>query len=334
MSNRSLQSQLEDFSDPRSQCFLCARNLTSLEATDEHVIPQWAQRRYDLWNQRLVLANGTDIPYRQLTVPCCGECNKYRLKPIEDSLSQTVEAGRDAVLALGPKVLFIWLGKRFYGVLYKELMLLSDRTDQNKPTIISEEFIRGYRMHRFFLQQARDLVELRNFNPGSLFVFDAQPLTQPRMEWDFTDNIETLFLGVRVGKVALLASMADGGAQQYVEDIYRDFYSLALHPIQIRELCARISYRSTLATRTPKYISIASATPQETYQMPLGGFSSKPLFEEWQQGEYAQFLSHYTGLPLEDIYKPPDTVISWLRDDDWRPRKMPFTEFPILPGGA
>jgi hypothetical protein len=319
---------IADFSDPRKQCFLCAGDLNAGAATSEHVIPVWAQRRYELWNQRLQLLNGTDLPYRSLTVPCCGDCNKYRLKPVEDSLAATADADREAVLQLGPKLLFLWMGKIFYGILYKELMLLADRADRMSGSIITAEFIDRYRMHRLFLQQARDLVELRDFQPGSIFVFNAQQLPKAGMCWDLVDNVNSLFLGVRVGRTALLAAMADGGAQQLEEDIYEDFFALRLHPLQFRELCARVSYRSMTGTRTPKYV-IASANPNIAYQMPLGGLSAKPLFEDFEPEAYAQMLSFYTGQPLEKIYEHPK-VMTWLRDNDGRVRYMDFREFPIL----
>ena len=325
---RSLSDQLEDFSDPRAQCFLCARDLNTRDATSEHVIPVWAQNRYELWDQRLTLLNGTTIPYRALTVPCCGECNRYRLKPIEDALAATVELGREAVLQLGFKVLFLWLGKLFYGILYKELMLLADRADPAVGPIITDEFIARYRMHRLFLQQARGLVELKEFHPGSVFVFNAQALPKKAMEWDLVDNVDTLFIGVRVGRTALLAAMADGGAQQLEEEIYRDLFTLRLHPLQFRELCAQISCRSMTATRTPKYI-ITESTPHVAYQTPLGGFSAKPLFEDFEPENYAKVLAFYTGQPLEHIYQPPN-VMTWLRSDGGGARFIDFAELPLL----
>jgi hypothetical protein len=46
-------------------CFVCGGKATTVE----HVIPSWLQRRFNLWNQHLVLPNGSAIPYRQLRVP-------------------------------------------------------------------------------------------------------------------------------------------------------------------------------------------------------------------------------------------------------------------------
>lgn len=95
-----LLKRLEALELANAECFLCADPIIDGHYTQEHVIPAWAQRRHNLWNQRLVLLNATDIPYRQLTVPCCDDCNRNHLRPIEDSLSQTVEHGHKAVRAI------------------------------------------------------------------------------------------------------------------------------------------------------------------------------------------------------------------------------------------
>jgi hypothetical protein len=176
------------------------------------------------------------------------------LRPVEDSLSQAVEHGREAVAALGQKLLFLWLGKIFYGILYKELMLLKDRSDPAHGTIITSEFLKRYRMHRYFLQQARGLVHLKDFNVGTVFVFEAQPLMNERLRWDIVDCLDGLMIGVRVGRVGIIGALGDGGAQENDAEIYEPFFKTPLHPIQFRELCARVAYRAVSATRTPKYL--------------------------------------------------------------------------------
>jgi hypothetical protein len=317
--------RLESLETTSSECFLCANPITDGNYTQEHVIPVWAQRRYNLWNQHLVLLNGTDIPYRQLTVPCCDDCNGNRLHPIEDSLSQTVELGKNAVKALPQSILFLWLAKIFFGILYKELFLLLDRSDPNGSAIVTSEFLRQYKTQRFFLQQARSKVRLMDFSPGSFFVFEMQPMPKRELEWDLCDNVDTQFIACRVGKVAMLASLGDGGAQQYLDDEFSDIRDMPLHPLQFRELCAQISYRSSLATRVPKYITI-QGSPHQVHQMPLGGMSMKPLFETGDAQAYAAFLQHYTEAPMNYLFEPPDKVRTWLRKPSGEPNFMDVSQ--------
>jgi hypothetical protein len=319
---QALEDRLERLEVGR-ECFLCARSILSGDYTNEHVIPAWAQRRYDLQNQRLILLNDTSIRYCQMTVPCCHECNTHHLKSVEDSIAQTADEGVHAVRALSHKALFLWLGKILYGILYKELSVLLDRSDPASHTIVSSEFLNQYHMHRFLLQQARERVRLRDFQPGSIFVWPAQPLPDRRFEWDLLDNVDTMFIACRVGRVAMFGLLADGGAAQGTfEDEFADIKDLPLHPIQFRELAGTLSYASSITTRMPKYV-VFEGSPHCTIQLPLAGWSMKPLFNEWDPRVHAKFVEHYTGVPYDQLFGPPDRVGTWLRaPPDGRPNFM------------
>lgn len=315
LSNRKYDSEV---------CFLCGRSLENLKTTDEHVIPRWAQNRFELWNQELTLLNHSKIPYRYLTVPCCEECNSRQLQPIETSMASAVSQGADAVRKLGNKVLFLWLGKIFYGLLYRELMLSSDRKTPSAPPIVPVEIIREYEKHLFFLQEARGKIESVGFSsPGSIFVFQTQTHTNEAFQWDFCDNLETYFIAIRMGKVGIIGVLADGGAQQLAADFYDELKDFPLHPIQFRELCAVFSYRSTKATRTPKYVTI-SDNPHKVVQIPLGGYSAKPLFDDWNTDEFAKYLAYYTGQPLEYLRPDSNKIASYIYDVDDKLMFFPF----------
>jgi hypothetical protein len=66
------------------------------------------QNDFELWDQPLSLLNRTDIPYRQLEIPCCKECNECWLSPVEDQESQAFRAGAAAVEALDETVLCLF----------------------------------------------------------------------------------------------------------------------------------------------------------------------------------------------------------------------------------
>lgn len=317
---------LANLDDPSERCFLCATRLSAENQTQEHIIPSWAQSRYKLADQRLTLLNQTQIPYRQLTVPCCDDCNRSRLRPIEDAMSSAVDEGKIAVDRLGATVPFLWLSKILYGLLYKEMTLLQDRSSASAGRIVEPAFLQHYQSLRLFLQQARGLVKPVGFSPGSIFTFKMQPLSRKEFRWDFCDDIMTLFVGCRVGSVGLIGVLGDGGAQQEVVREHADFQDLELHPIQFRELCAQFLYRSMLLNRTPKYSTVASETSTLTVQMPLGGFLRKPLFEEWVPEDYARVLDHLTGAGMNFLFKPPDEVWTWLRDEAGKPNYLRFED--------
>lgn len=325
---QALVARLDVIECSKSQCFLCGASKD--EMTDEHVVPKWAQKRYSLWNQSVTLLNGTSFAYRQLTTRCCQQCNNRRLQPLETSISEAVDHGRKAVVGLGNQALLLWLSKLYYGILYKQLFLLRDQSDPDAGMIVTPEFLHIYENVRFLLQQVRGVIQLGDFQTGSVFVFGMQPLSSPKLEWELKVNTDTCFVGCRVGQIALLGVLDDGGAQQLCEEKFNDIIDLPLHPIQFDELCATISYQATLATRTPKYITV-SGSPHEVCQMPLCGWTNAPLFDSGNAYAYAQFLSLYTHIPIGNLYRPPNHVATYLRNPaDGSPR---FLDVCALPNG-
>jgi len=95
-------------------CFVCSQPADS----EEHIVPKWLQRRFDLWNQRISLPNGTSMPYRQLTIPACTHCNGTVLSPLE----KRIESG-----SFSDSDIWKWANKIHYGLGFKDMFLDWDR---------------------------------------------------------------------------------------------------------------------------------------------------------------------------------------------------------------
>jgi len=313
-----------------STCFLCGRRLTERNRRDEHVFPKWLQKRFGLWDEKLTLLNRTTIPYRKLTTPCCLDCNSNHLEPFEKIMSRAVRGGPRQVRALDPYCVFIWLGKIFYGLLYRELFLPWDRAQKKKGSIASKELLREYAMHHLFLQSVRVPLQFLNFFPASILILETQePKDDPTTAWDFSDNPYTMFIGCRMGKVGIVSVLQDGGAQQSLFPQLKEALSLKLHPIQFREVMATVRYKAMLFNRTPKYIITRdSEGDYKAMQNPLQGYNRRPLFDPWDQRKYVEILALMTGLPIEYLFQPPDRVLTWLKRPGDRARKMPIKLYP------
>ena len=297
----------------QSTCFLCGVDIDSIHRSDEHVFPRWMQERYRLWDQSIDLLNGTSIQYRQLTIPCCRTCNNEYLSPIERRVGRALEGGAEELRKLGPKTLLLWLGKIFYGLLYKELLLPLDQRDQKEGPIVSSELLEEYKMLHFFLQSARVPIRFEKFFPASIFVFDTQAPNDIRGQFDFRDSLQTLTISIRLGHVGIIAALQDGGAQgELLTDELERFYALSLHPLQFTELTAQFFYKATLFNRVPKYVAIETEGSASVFQLPLGGLSSKRVFDPDDRRDYAKVLSQFTGYPMDQIFRPPDKVATWL----------------------
>jgi hypothetical protein len=159
-----------DSSITKKGCFACGGPPSS--GIGEHVIPKWLQSRFLLFDERLTLLNGTLIPYRNLTVPCCIECNTGFLSKIENTVQPVFLRGgvssEEEKLALAR-----WLSKILLGLLIKETSLSFDRSQPILGTIVEPSFIDELRHCHFIMQSARKTTSFRCLHsefPFSLYL--------------------------------------------------------------------------------------------------------------------------------------------------------------------
>jgi hypothetical protein len=78
-------------------CFICGAQRGSVPFNDEHVVPNWILRRFELHVRRVEIPNHTDFRYAGLTVPCCITCNAEMGVVFENPMSALFAGGFDAV---------------------------------------------------------------------------------------------------------------------------------------------------------------------------------------------------------------------------------------------
>lgn len=297
-----------------SFCFLCGIDLTSHNRSDEHVFPKWLLHHCSIWKHNINLLNGTSIPYRQLTIPACKPCNSQHLARVEQGIRSASMRGPSGLARISQKRLFLWLGKILYGLLYKEGLLLSDRSNPKAGPILAPDDLQTFRMHHWFLQAARLPLRFVQFFPASIFVFRLKSPTNSSERFWFRDAPGALALCMRIDNIGILASLQDGGAQRSLHGDYLNrIRRMTLDTLQFGEVTAQFFYKASLFNRTPKYLILENARTLDVVQMPLQGMSSKPVFDEWDQRAYAAVLADFTGAPFSLIYRPPDRVMTWLR---------------------
>ena len=290
-------------------CFLCAGNLASSRRADEHVFPKWMQRRFNLYDQRLTLLNGTDIPYRALTIPCCAACNNERLAPMERSIKERLFAKEFRSDAQLERDVALWVAKMFFGILYKEAALCVDRREPAAGRIISADYIkRELRLMHAILQALRLDVTLDGVAgfPVTVAVVDVQPL--PGFSpFDFRDDFQGHSVFLQLDDRAVIVCF-DGGAQrEAIAELLGRIGSNRLHPLQAKELAAATLYRSRLLRRVPlysvhkinekyrvsvvvfdteaksgtvRYVRFGEDLLVTVPQLPIEAFTS-PMFDEW-----------------------------------------------------
>ena len=309
-------------------CFLCGRRLGTRNRSDEHVFAKWLQHHFDLWEDTLVLLNGTTIPYRQLTIPCCAPCNNDHLSRLERRVQAAIESGFDAVSGLDRVDLMLWLSKILYGVLYKEGLLRRHRRTRLKSPIVTRRMLEHFAMHHYFLQAARVEMAFHGGLPASIYLFRVQCPPDRRLQFDFRDFAAALAVSVRLGEVGILAALQDGGAQLGYANMMAEYQAVKLHPLQFIELSAMFLYKASLFTRDLRFIIDSRNEKINVHQMPVGGTTTKPLFAPWDPLTYATLLATHTGLPIDKLYHGSEGVTTWIRNDAG---EVPYFDLPTHP---
>ena len=78
-------------------CFICGMPKNGNEFNDEHILPNWILRKFDLHRQSITLPNGQTLKYGSYKIPCCVTCNSLLGEELENPLSTVLSGGLDSV---------------------------------------------------------------------------------------------------------------------------------------------------------------------------------------------------------------------------------------------
>jgi len=301
--------------------------LQGAKNTDEHIFPKWLQNKFNLWDQKITLLNGTIIPYRLLKIPCCNKCNNGHLSQMEIQLSKAVDGGYDSFIKLDQDLIFYWASKILYGLFFKEMSLNIDRRDPIAGTIMSTETMEKFNTLHMLLQGIRFPTQYVPVKPYSIFIFKMYEYGDE--DWDesnfnYFDNYLSTVFGMKMNDIGFILCIEDSGVQsEFGTNYFNKYTDKTLHPIQLKEIYAKINYKQLLAIHPPRYMTIE--TDSERVVQVIQPFGD--VFEDWSQELYARGLAHfwyvYPNLRFEDIYFPPDLVMSYLNNEDGSFKQLP-----------
>src|SRR5260221_889695 len=305
-----------------ASCYLCADPVTAESSTEEHVIPKWVQQKYDLWNESLGLLNDTSIQYRQLTVPTCKGCNNETLSRVESTVEVAVSSGYDAVIALPKFVLFQWLAKIFVGLLYKDLLLPFDRSNRSAGNIIDAETLKRFSIMHLWIQMASLAGEENEYRPGSIFVFRTQKPENPKDQFDLVDMTLANCLAIRLGDVGIVADFLENGVHARIAgDSFAPYQCFPLHPLQFKELAAKIFYAASLIDMQTDVEFYSTSDGLEIEFFWHRKENSSP--REWKNEEYAEVLANVMRFSKDEkVFEPPKRVWTCLHNEDGSIRKL------------
>ncbi|WP_286754841.1 MULTISPECIES: hypothetical protein [Sphingobacterium] len=311
----TLYNPFKQFQFDSDICFLTGNKLQSEEESIQ-VFPVWMMKSFQLEDKPFKMLDENLVTYKSLKLPCSITAAEA-IEQMERVVEQSFEQGYEAVKQLDPLLLFQWMTKIIYGVVFNEILAgirqqKASGEDMNFSQALAQRFTNLHAM----LQSLVVPMEFENTFPFSLVVVPVENAPDTFM---YRDEINTLIFSIRMKDFAVIACLQDNATNNiYHEDILKIIAGKTLHPIQFEELCARYFYSAYLFNRLPDYTYLN--TPQKVYvePMPLADMSMKPIFDHWQNKTYGQVLENFWkpwGLTLFEIIKNPEHPISFLVDE-------------------
>lgn len=298
------QSISERALDPKNivggSCFLCGGPPST--GKGEHIFPLWLQHKFDLFDKKLGLLNGSLIPYRQLTIPACEECNNITLSKTEAKISKILDQNPERLKLHQKWEVGRWMAKLFVGILFKEASLLMDRKNPDLGSIVPPEYLDELFHLHLLIQSWRKLSRfecLHSPHPFSLFTY--------RVDWDadfsdfdFSTNFSGQSVSIRLGNWGFVF-VADGGLQHHAAELGPfDLEGEVLHPIQFEEITARIHLKSALRDATHLYFNAETPSNLTCSQVRVVPYTKTKLadgsdrvFRDWSDEKLATMLKRY-----------------------------------------
>jgi len=300
-----------------NHCFLCGRkfNEKNIIKTEEHVFPQWLLNDFNIRNEKISLLNNTLIKYDKLKVPCCKPCNLAMGNAIEKPMKEAVAIGYRKLTKINRDIIFYWLLKLSYGILYKETCLKRDQAIKESVSILEKDYIsEDYITNRCLLSTINKKTEFFG-KPYSLLIFNVDAHMQNKY-WAYDCvGLDTYFM--LINDIGIIISFSDNGINEKFFMNYEEHRKILiqkLHVVQFFEICAKYSYKKTLC-RTDPILTFFENGQKNVVVCPDVNIE----YDEWKNTEYVEYFLFFqrfanNNLEKSEIYQD-GKVATYLYDE-------------------
>lgn len=237
-------------------CFICGASPDNTEFNNEHVIPRWILRRYDLFDRNMTLPNGTEILYGQNTVPCCQACNTLLGRELEEPMRALISSGFSAMFDQLPNsisLIFRWLCLIVFKTHYRDRLLRMNQ-DRRAPDACIGDIYDWADLHHIHAV-ARSIYTGCHIEPeviGSIHIFEAQH-NGLEEAFDFADLYPSQTVLVKLGNIAIVSVLNDScGASNGFMKLSKRITG-GVSGIQLREILAHLAVINVHIKQRPTY---------------------------------------------------------------------------------
>lgn len=305
-----------DFKFDNKTCFLTGETLQS-EDEQIQVFPMWMMRAFDLEEKPFKMLDESFSTYKKLQLPCSTRA-AAAVAAVDGLVEHAVEKGYEAVRELEQEVLFQWIGKILYGVVFNEIQAgIRHAVMTGEELNFSQALVQKFRNLHAMLQSMVIRMEFEHKNPFTIEVFHVDNAEDTFL---YRDEINTLIFSLRMKDFGLIATLQDNGTNAiYHEEALALTKGEKLHPVQFEEIGAKYFYTAYLFNRLPEYTYMEVGDKVFVEPMPLNDWTMKPIFDNWQAKTYGQVLENFWkpwGYTLFEIIKDPENPMSFIKDEE------------------
>lgn len=287
-------------------CFICGALPNSKEFNDEHIIPDWILKRFNLHNQKITLPNLSKFQYSKYKVPCCKECNSELGKHFEEPISELLSKPYEEIATeLNESVekkdlLFRWLCLIYFKTHLKDKSLrdnLDKRAEDKK--IGDAHWWEDFHHIHCIVRSHHTKAKLDPEVYGSMYVNKMISETEGE-KFDYIDNPWSKGVLLQLGDFCVTSILDDSTAAisiyyEQISDIKGN-----LNAYQFYEVFSHFNFiRLHLKERPQFYSSINGKTG---YEIKAKRPEKLELVDEKERnGTYGDFLRIYVERTLGDV---------------------------------
>jgi hypothetical protein len=309
-------------------CFLCGTELENGKFSKEHIFPQWVLNKFQLWDKSIRLLNDVRYAYRSSVVPCCNNCNNDHLSKLESEIKDSMEKGYHYFKANVPPIrVYQWCLLLFYKWLYKETFFRSDLKNPVSERIVPKFNFEQMAMNHLLLRSIDKKITFDNFFPGSIFICHLKTSSDPKLNFDYFDDVPSQCLAIRLNDIGIIVMLADSGLQKILYGyLYQDILSHQLAPIQFRNLFVKCTYTQNLFS-DPFQFALEDVTENSLTlkRIPKEGFSGN-VYSEWNDEEYLQLMASAFNNTPDNLRAPDGRPGSFFYDNQGNWKDRPFED--------
>ncbi|MEN9446884.1 MAG: hypothetical protein RJA25_173 [Bacteroidota bacterium] len=297
-------------------CFLTGADLTK---EDEYVtvFPNWVLDNYELRGKKFTMMdNYNAIYYEDLKLPCSEEVKKA-LNDLEQKIQTAFEKGYEGVTALDSQLLFLWMGKIIYGILFHDLLIEKKKKEKrNLEFGISDLLKERFSLFHIMLQSLIAPITFSALKPWSIAIV---PLQYSKEVFNYKGDAINLFFTLGTNGFGIIALLQDNDfIKQRENELLQKIGTTVLHPIQFEELNARFAYSNYLLLHKRRYKLKETENSLAIETIPYESENNQPALGVWDNNLFADVLTEYWkpwGLQKNDIHAYPNAPISFLENE-------------------